>query len=892
MPGIWQRIHETLRRRRLDRELDSEVGFHLEMLEEQFRARGMSAEEARSAARREFGGVTQAEEAYRDERGIPWLEILAKDIRYSLRGLRRSPGFTAAAVLSLALGIGANTAIFSMIRALTLRLLPVARPAELVSLYRTGGWGKGVVSYRLYREVRERSDLFQGVIATSMAGKVRFSPAPGGRAEFVRRVFVSGNYFAVLGIGAAMGRVFTDEDDRAPGGPPLVVLSYDFWRNRFAGDPQILGRTLLVDEQALTVIGVAAPGFHGVQTEENTDIWEPEMMFPGPIMRQGMHWLMVMGRRQPGLSLARLQAAIDIFMQQHLTRVYGSNSDAGFRKVAMGQHLEVRESSAGISGLREYFGRPLTILMGAVVLVLLAACANLANLLLARGAAREREIALRLSLGATRRRLVRQALTESLILAAAGCLLGIAFAEWAARFLLHFLPADPAGTLDAAPDGAVLAFTVGISLLAALFFGLAPALRSTAISPAAGLQAGAGRVTAHRPLLRRALVSIQVALSVVLVLVATLFGQSLAALRSVRLGFGNQRVIAFNLDFPRKWKAPEVEAARRRLVERVEALAGVSSTSYGFPGPFQMGMSTATIRVPGSQRTAREAADVAVHGVAPRFFETLGGAPLLGREIDRTDTKESRKVALVNESFLREFLPGESHPLNRVLSFDDSKPEGGEPTFIVGVVRDIPHLGLRERTSPTVYVPATQFSMDYEPTILVRSALPPASMSQGIRAELAKIDPQIALAQEPRTIRQAIDESVFQDRLLALLGAFFGALALALAAIGLYGVVAYGTARRTGEFGIRIALGAQRGSVLWMVLRDALLLVGAGLAIGVPVSAAAAHVVSSLLFGVKAQAPGAFVWTALVLLVVGLAAAFLPARRSASMDPMRALRHE
>jgi predicted permease len=889
---MWQRMRELVRRRRLDRELDREVGFHLQMLEDQFRARGMTAAEAKAAARREFGGVAQAAEAYRDERGIPWLEILAKDIRYALRGLRRSPGFAAAAVLSLALGIGANTAIFSLVRALMLRMLPVSHPEELVTLYRTGGWGKGVVAYPLYQELRNRGDLFQGAIATNTAAKVRFSAASGGRAEFARREYVSGNYFGVLGVGAAMGRVFTDDDDRVPGGHPLAVLSYDFWRNRFGADPHVLGRRLVVDEQPLTVIGVAAPGFHGVQTETQSDVWVPEMMFPGNIKQPGMHWLMIVARRRPEIPRSRIQAALDIHMQQYLTRIYGRMPQGGFRKVAMGQRLEVREGDAGVSALREYFGRPLTILMAAVGLVLLAACANLANLLLARGAAREREIALRFALGATRGRMVRQALTESLILAAAGCLLGIAFAEWAETFVLHFLPAGPADGWNAAPDGMVLAFTAGISLLAALFFGLTPALRSTAVSLAAGLESGPGRNTTRNPVLRRALVSIQVALSMVLVVVATLFGQSLAALRSIDLGFGNQNVIAVNLDFPRAWKKPEVESARRRFVERMESLAGVVCVSYGFPAPFQMQSSSGTIRVPGSLKTAREAADVDIHSVASRFFEVLGSRPLIGRDIDRNDTKDSRKVAVVNEAFVREFLPGEAHPLERALSFDDSKPEGGERTFIVGVVRDIPHLGLREPTGPAVFVPAAQYPIDWEPTILVRSTLPKTAMLPAIRAELAKLDPQIALAQEPRTIRQAIDESVFQDRLLAVLSAFFGALALALAAIGLYGVMAYSTARRSGEFGIRIALGARRNRVLWLVLRDALVLVGAGVVLGLPASVAAAHAVSALLFGVKAADPGAFVWTGLVLLAVGTAAAFLPAWRSASMDPMRALRHE
>ena len=892
MQAWWQRVKELIGRRRLDRELDEEAAIHLQMLEEQFRERGMNEADARAAARREFGSVAHAAEAYRAERGIPWLEVLAKDVRYALRGLRRSPGFTAAAVLSLALGIGANTAIFSLVRALMLRMLPVARPQELVSLYSTGGWLRGAVSYPLYLELRKRGDLFGGVIASNGAGLVRFAPQ-GGHTEFVRREYVSGNYFGVLDVHPEIGRLFTDDDDRTPRAHPLAVLSHDFWRQRFGADPAILGHTLTIDEQLLTVIGVAAPGFHGVQVETQTDVWVPAMMYPGRIMDPGMHWLKVMARRRPSISSARIQAAVDVLMRQYLEARYGHNSDAGFRKLAMAQRIEVRDGAAGLSTLREFFGKPLMILMAAVGLVLLAACANVANLLLARTAAREKEIALRSSLGASRGRLVRQALTESLVLAGLGCGLGVAFALWAERFVLHFLPAGPAVDLDVSPDGAVLVFTLAISLLAVILFGLAPALRTTAIAPSASLAAGPGRGTVRRPLLRCSLVAVQVAFSVVLVVVAALCGQSLAALRAIDTGIRNQNVVAFSMDYPRSWKLDRMESACKRFVAQMESMPGVVSVSYGFPGPFQMGFSSASIRVAGSERTAHESADVAVHSVAPQYLETLGSSPILGRSIDRNDTATSRKVAVVNEAFLREFLPLEPHPLERALSFDDSKPEGGEPTFIVGVVHDIPHKGLRERREPTVYIPAAQNAfIRMSPTVLVASQLPQAATLAAIRAELAKLDPQIALAQEPRTIRQAVDDSVFQDRLLAALSAFFGVLALGLAAIGLYGVVAYGTAQRAGEFGIRIALGAQRSDVLRIVLREALLLVAAGLAIGLPASLVAARAVSSVLFGVRAGDPAAFITTSVVLLAVSLAAAFLPAHRSASMDPMRALRHE
>jgi predicted permease len=884
---LWKRIVELFRRTRLDRELDDEVSFHLSLMEEELRAKGMSAQEARAAARREFGGVAHAKEAYRAERGMPRIESLAKDARYALRGLRRNPGFAAAAILSLALGIGANTAVFSLFHAVMLRSLPVAHPEQLVNLYRTGGWGfHGISSYPLYLELRGHTELFSGVLATSGVRKVRFSADATGRMEFVHRELVSGEYFSTLGVAPAMGRLFTAEDNRVPHGHPLAVVSYDFWRSRLGADPQVLGRKLVVDEQPLTVIGVAAPGFRGVQVETHADVWVPAMMSRDNVMQVGMHWLYIMGRPRPEISRQHLQSAVDAVMQHYLEAQYGNHPNLAFRKMGMDQHIEVRDGDVGLSILRDLFGKPLAILMAAVGLVLLAACANVANLLLARGASRQREVAMRFSLGATRARLVGQALTECFLLAAAGCCLGIGLAFWGTGQIVRFLPGPVVEGLNAAPDTAVMAFTAAISLLCALLFGLAPAWRSTGIHPAAALRSGAGSVSGGRQTFRRTLVAAQVAFSVVLAVMAGLFGRSLAQLRGVDLGFRGRNVMAFTLDFPSSWKMADRNAARTRMVAQIEALAGVSAVSFGFPGPFQMGFTHWTIRVPGSERTAQEPATVAVYTVAPRYLEIIGSIPLLGRDLDRGDTANSHKVAVVNQAFVREFLQGEAHPLGRILSFDD------ESTLIVGVVRDIPHRGLREKVESTVYVPAEQrASMGGGPTILVRSQLPPSTLLPAIRKELEKLDPQVAM-EEPRTIAGAIDESIFQDRILATLGGFFGGLALLLAAIGLYGVVAYGTAQRAGEFGVRLALGAQRGDVLWMVLRDALLLVAAGLAVGLPASLAASRYVGSVLFGVKPDDAASFAGTAAVLLAVGLAAALVPARRSAGMDPMRALRHE
>ncbi|MGO9255407.1 MAG: ADOP family duplicated permease [Bryobacteraceae bacterium] len=888
MRQVWRRWWSLVRRGRLDRELNEEIAMHLAMQEEEFRHKGMSPAEAHRAALREFGGVAQTEEAYRERRGIPWLESAAQDVRYGMRGLRRNPGLAVAAVLSLALGIGANTAIFSLFHALMLRMLPVARPEELVNLYRTGGWGKGYCSYPLYQEVAARTDLFTGVIARTGVEKVRFTPRPGEREQFAYRELVSGNYFRVLGIAPALGRLFTEDDNRVPGGHPLAVLSYDLWQNRYAADPRILGATVLAGEKPLTVIGVAAPGFHGVEVERRSDLWVPAMMADTNIRSPNYWWVWIMARVRPEVPRKQAAAVVDVLMQRHLAALYPPRYNAAFRKRALGQRLEVRDAGVGISLLRAEFSRPLEVLMIAVWLVLLAACANVANLLLARGAARRRETALRFSLGATRGRLVRQSLTESAVLGVAGAALGIALATWGARVILRFLPEGFGDSLDTSPEPAVLAFTLGISALSVILFGLVPALRSTAVNPASGLRAEA-LLSGGRPVLRRCLVAAQVALSAVLVVLAGLFAHSLFELRSVDLGFHDQNVIAFSLGLPRSMQK-DSRAAIKDVTRRLETSPGIASVSYGFPGPFQMGTSSASIRVPGSQQTVQEPKDVETGQVAARYFETIGTPVVLGREFDRSDTATSRKVAVVNEAFVRMFFPEEKHPDARTLSFDDSKPEGGEPTWIVGVVSDIRHADIQKEAKPTVYVPFDQGNNGFA-TIVVRARMPAAALLGSLYRELPKVGHAIVVS-DFGTIRQHIDDSIFEQRLLAAISGFFGVLALVLAAVGLYGVIAYGTALRTAEIGVRIALGARRSQLVWTILGDSLALVGAGLAMGLLAAMGAARAVRSLLFGIQPADPMAFIVTALVLAAAGLAAALLPARRAARLDPMRALRHE
>jgi predicted permease len=867
---MLSRLLSLFRRRLLDRDLEDEIAGHLAIQEAEFRAAGMTPEAARAAALRAFGGVTQTREDYRERRGVPWIENAVRDARYALRGLRRSPGFTVAAVLSLAIGIGANTAIFSMVEALLLRMLPVAHPEELVSLYRTGGWGRGFTSWPFYLRVHERRDLFQDVAARSGVEEVRFQTGAGGRLQAARREFVSGNYFGMLGVGPALGRVITDEDNRTPHAHPVAVLSFDFWTSRFGADPTVVGRKLIIDETPFTVIGVAARGFRGVEVERHPDLWVPAMMAAGDIMEPGRNWVWIVARRRQGVSRARAGAAVGTLFASYLTQVYGNHLVSSFRRTAMSQKIEVREGGSGLSRLRDEFGRPLAVLMAAVGLVLLAACANVAHLLLARGAARQKEMALRSWLGASRGRLIVQAMTETAILAVVGAAAGIVFAMWGERVILGFLPASSGDPFPVTPDAAVLGFTLALSLLAAALFGVVPALKSTANA-------------LPRARLRSTLVVAQVMFSVVLVVLAGLCGRSLSQLRGVNLGFHDQNVIAFSLEYPRAWKPAQRNAARDQFLEAVAAMPGVSRVSYGFPGPFLGGTSTATVRVAGSAAAA-EQRWVSVHWVAPEYFETIGTGPVAGREFVRSDTPSGRQVALVNQAFVRELLDDTARPLGRMI-------ERFETAEIVGVVPDIPHQGLREKIAPTVYLPLTQHPPDWDPVLVVRAGVAPAALAAAMRRALARINPEIT-ASEPRTIRQKVDDSIFQDRLLATLSGFFGLVALALAAIGLYGVVSYGTARRSREIGIRVALGARQGAVAWMVLREALALVVIGIAIGLPASWAAAREVVSVLFGVQPGDVTTYAGTIALLGLCGALAAWLPARRAAGVDPSRVLRME
>jgi predicted permease len=854
-------------RSRLDRELRDEMEAHLAMQAEEFQRRGMSPEAARAAALREFGGVTQAAEDYRERSGVAWIETAARDVRYALRGLQRNPGFTAPAVLSLALGIGANTAIFSVFHALMLRTLPVANPHELVYLFQTGAGDAGYASPDLYLEFARRTDLFSGVLSHRGVGKVTV-PCAGGNPS-ARADRVSPNYFQVLGVSPALGRSFD------PGGESgVAIVSYQFWRGACGGDPEIIGRVIDTLQGPLRVIGVAPPGFAGVEVESRSDVW-----IATPSRPSNARYLWLIARLRAGVGARSAQSALDTFMTQFQRNAVSKLKQSEMKRRIAEERIEIRDGAIGISFLRQEFGTPLRVLFALVGAVLLAACVNLAQLLLARGAGRAREIAIRRALGATRSRLIVQTMMESFLLTSFGCALGIALAGVGARGLLVFLPKTKLGTLAPSSGAVVAVFAVAASMACAMAFGLIPAIRSTAVG-SSGLR--------ERTRLHRAMVSVQVAFSVVLVAVAGLFAHSLMELRSVNPGL-SQDLITFWLEIPGRWKASEEEAVRARMLTNLAALPGVVSVSFSAPDALQGGSWNVPVRVPGSPRTELEQVHAAVAAVGPRYAETIGAALIEGRDISTSDTASSPPVALVNQAFVHEFLHDTRNAVGRVFTIQmDDAPK---KVTIAGVIRDVVFRGPRRKAAAAVYLPSTQCDPPMQPGYAVRSLAPAAAMLPAIRAELTRIASGLSLI-DPKTVRQRIDDSIFQDRILAVLSGFFGGLALLLAAVGLHGVVAYTTARRSREIGIRVALGATERSVAWLVLRDALAMVIGGLAIGLPLAIGAARVIRSLLFGVTPDDPAAFVTTAAVLLAIGLVAALIPARRAAKLDPATVLRTE
>ncbi len=826
-----------------------------------------------------------------------------KDLLFSVRTLRRSPLFAVAAVLSLALGIGANTAIFSLLDQVVLASLPVREPDRLVLLhteYNAPGSSssdnhESVFSYPMYRDLRDRDQAMSGMIAR-MGGSARLSGH--GAVVSVTAELVSGNFFQVLGVGAAMGRVFTQSDDGAAGGSPVTVLSHAYWSSQFGGDPSILNRNISLNGLPFQVIGVAGAKFRGITPGHIPDLYVPIAMqrtivpTMDALNDRRTRWLNLFGRLQPGMNVKRAQAATDVVYRAILAGELAQMSDMRNqrdRQEFLTHRAQLLPAAQGISEMRAQWEKPLAALMTLVALVLLIACANVASLLLARAAGRQKEIAIRLAMGAGRGALVKQLLMEGLLLAFAGGVVGLAFSYWGVLALVHVLPKSYQGSLSASLDGQLLLFTAAVSAICGLLFGLVPAMQATRPDVSGTLKQQATSVAGGPARFRRGLVVAQLALSLLLVVGAGVFSGSLRNLLNVNLGFHTQRLMIFNANATlARPKLADALAFYKDLLDRLSALPDVSGVGAAANGPFGDGSQAGNITVEGYAAQPDEYTGASTVAVNAGFFRALGIPLRAGREFTARDDHAAPKTVVVNDAFVRRYLAGKD-PIGRRLMFGGSN----HPVFnreIVGVIPDI-HNGVRDQAKETIYMPYEQWDKPERLVFYIRANGDAARLTANIRRVVREVDPNIpVMTIQPLDLK--IRDSLYTEQLIALLSEAFGALATLLAAIGLYGVVAYAVARRTPEIGIRMALGAVPVQVVLMILREAGAMAAAGIAIGLGGALALSRLVDSQLFGIKAANPVVLGGAAGVLALVALLAAILPSWKAARIDPVRALKYE
>ena len=824
-----------------------------------------------------------------------------RDIRHVSRGLRKGPAFVAVVVLTLGLGIGANTAIFSLMDQVLLRTLPVRDPGTLVQLDGPGAFmgrtfNDQTFSYPMYRDFRDGQEVFSGVLArfpTAMTVVWR------NESSRVNGELVSGNYFDVLGIGPALGRVLTQKDDETPGAHPVVVLSHGYWTRRFGNDPSILGGTLVVNGHPLTIVGVSARGFSGIQSDQAADLMVPVMMKAqmsstwNDLDNRRSRWLTVIARLKPGVSREEAETRMNVLYsqinRQELADIPGASGR--FQERFLAKKLHLLPGARGVSDLRDDVSTPLIVLMCMVGLVLLIACANVANLLLARTTSRSRELAVRLALGAGTGRIVRQQLVESLLLALAGAVLGVIIASWTGALLLSVLPGETgSSTLSADPDMRMVLFALGLSVVTALVFGIGPALAATraavvtALKDEAGSVAGGGR----QARVRRGLVIAQVALSMLLLAGAGLFARTLFNLRTVDPGFDVEHMLTFSVDPSLNGYSQErIHALATRMHEELAAIPGVLRVSAAESSVLSGDAWSSTIRVDGYQPKEGENMNPLFNGVGPAFFETMGMTLLDGREFDERDTREAPRVAVINAAMARYFF-GDGPAIGRRFGI-----AGGSPTDIeiVGVVADTRSLSLRDEPQRSVYLPYRQSTDLTALTFYVRTTAGMPPPSAAVQAAVKRVDGSLPIY-GTKLMTAQVSESLFVDRMVATLSVAFGGLATLLAAIGLYGVMSFAVARRTREIGIRMALGAERARVLWLVLREAAVLTSIGIALGIAGAVYLSRQIESQLFGLSPLDPPTLAGSLVLLSAVALLAGYVPARRASGIDPLIALRAE
>ncbi|HKW56070.1 MAG TPA: ABC transporter permease [Candidatus Acidoferrum sp.] len=876
------------RRQKREHELDEELQSHLEMAASDRMERGEKREMARSAALREMGNVSLIKEVTRDKWGWRWIGELMQDLRYGLRMMRRSPGFVAVAVVTLALGIGANTAIFSLIDGFMLNLLPVKNPEQLVFVRATRSNGStfGDFPYAVFERLRDGNGSLAGVFAWD---DTHVNVILDGQAEIVDGDFVSGSYFEVLSVEPFLGRLLTSDDDHA-GKKPVAVISHAYWKRRFAESPEVIGKTIYVAQVPFTIVGVTSPRFFGRNVAgKSADIVLPMWLQP-ELGLKDHDTFDIMGRLKPEVSLEQARADLDVVYQRALRETARQGAGSEPQEQAASHRIVLKPGLRGERPPTDNFATEVRILAAVTGIALLIVCVNIAGLFLARASGRQKEIAVRLAIGAGRGRLIRQLLTESALIAVIGGGLGLLLAKWGAGIVLAVLSGDVV-PFDLNLNVRVLMFTGAVSLLTGIAFGLAPAMTGTRfeLTPSLKGTEGWGESGVRHGQLTKLLVVAQAGLSLALLTGAGLLLKSLKQLYAVDTGFDRERVLTM-------WVFPALDGydhAReislyRELSERLNATAGVESASLSRLMMIY-GRWDRNVWVKGEAEPSRATGNVYCDPVGPRFFQTMGIHLLLGREFAAGDTETSQKVAIISESMAQRFFAGES-PLGRRLGFDGEKSSGD--VEIVGVVKDIRHHVEQDETREAAWIPYTQAPADMygQMTLLVRPAAS-ENVNPDIRDAVQSWDKTLPIS-EIRTEGAELNQYLGAWRSMSTLLGFFSGLALLLAALGLYGAMSYLVGRRTKELGIRLSLGAQKGNMLWMVLSEALLLVAAGFAIGVPTAMVASRLLSSLLFGVTAGDPETIAGAIVIMAVVALLAAYLPARRAMRVDPIVALRYE
>jgi len=902
---LIRRWRALTKKEELEHQLDDELRYHLEQDTARNIQSGMSEKDAKYAALRSFGNVDQSKEECRDAWGVRQIENLLQDLRYSVRLLVKSPTFTFLAILTLTLGIGANTAIFSLLDAVMLRSLPVKDPDELVLFGKaeSGGLNIGfpnescdLFSFPFYETVRQRKDLFQDVGSLlSMTWIVHGKTSDSSDPKKLEVQLVSGSYFPVLGMSPYLGRLLGNDDDKVMGQHPVTVVSYAWWQRELGGDPNVVGKTVTIEQTTYSIIGVTPTNFISTTVGQGTDLWIPLAM---SAQLPPAHWngrtdnsfqdLYLIGRLNNGVTPQQANATVNVLFKQFLQNIAGSQPSAERIQDMQRASVELTPAGKGLGGIRTKFALPLKILMAIVGVVLLISCANVANLLLARAAGRQKEFGVRIALGSSRMRLLRQLLTESLLLAVIGGIGGVVLAWWASRALL-LMASDGADALplDVSPNIRLLGFAVLTSIVSAVIFGVAPAFRATKIDLNSGLKDGKGTVNAtSQSRLAKSFVVAQVALSMLLMVAAGLFVRTLVNLQNIPSGFDQQNVSLFKIDTAATGlKRDQYSALFREVEEKVKALPGVQADSFSF-FVFNQGGWNSPVFTRDQTPPQGEARVVSQNIVGPDYFTAMGVPVLEGRAFAQTDTDKSQKVAIVSETFARRFFPNNS-PVGRRFGDDEKDTSALE---IVGVVKDVKYYNLTEATRPMVYYPHAQGTGPLG-NFAVRFSGAPGNVVPQVRQVIRSVNNNMPV-DEVVTLSDHISRSLVQQKLVSRLALFFGLLALLVACLGLYGVLSYSVTQRKNEIGVRLALGASSFTVLRMVLKDGLKLTLLGVALGIAGAYGLTRLVETLLYEVKPADPITFIAVAGLLVLVALIACYIPARRATKVDPLIALRSE